>query len=226
MSQFSVYFSAEGPRLKLKHMNQFVRMPEIRTVISKKIRLSGYQLDILLLLLPVLRGAGGGRAVRHAGQQDPQLRHERRGAARRDSRDTRRRLLLGLVLLPPGRCVATEPEDTSQQGRGVQLETIIVIILTHVIQIRSARRCVQLLLPRRLLLGGLAGPVSGGRTVGRVDVGEAVVHLRDLLRVGGDLRLERGHGALQRAHLRVELETKVHPKVCNHHGLFPVKCFC
>ena len=26
-------------------MNQFLRMPEIRTVISKKIRLSGYQLD-------------------------------------------------------------------------------------------------------------------------------------------------------------------------------------
>ena len=157
---------------------------------------------MLLLYIPVLRGAGGGRAVRHAGQQDPQLRHERRGAARRDSRDTRRRrLLLGLVLLPPGRCVATEPEDASQQGRGVQLETIIVIILTHVIQIRSARRCVQLLLPRRLLLGGLARPVSGGRTVGRVDVGEAVVHLRDLLRVGGYLGLERGHGALQRAHL-------------------------
>ena len=44
MSQFSVYFSAEGPRLKLKHKNQFVRMPEIRTVISKTIRLSGYQL--------------------------------------------------------------------------------------------------------------------------------------------------------------------------------------
>ena len=218
MSQFSVYFSAEGPRLKLKHMNQFVRMPEIRTVISKKIRLSGYQLDLLSLYLPVLRGAGGGRAVRHAGQQDPQLRHERRGAARRDSRDTRRRrLLLALVLLPPARCVAAEPEDASQQGRGVQLETIIVIILTHVIQIRrSARCCVQLLLPHRVLLGGLARPVSGGRTVGRVDVGEAVVHLRDLLRVGGDLGLERGHGALQRAHLSVELETKVHPKVRYH----------